>query len=371
METDLVRVWQLLNELSDQLVHNQKITNSLQSQAGSLKDQAANSGSGFALRRCNADISKETFESELERMNAQIIIENQTLLQENKQLSLLLKEYENTMETIMTKFRNHALAAQQHELTLTRHYETLLLTRDTQSMSTDLTANANTSQSLQRLALYLRGLLRSMSGENPEHDPHYQYNLDPDYDGSGFGITNLEELQSLVEALDQKGAAGYSGTEGREDWALERECEISRLERENDELRRLLGIDEANMAERGVSLDEERAESGRYSTYLSSAMRRQGSNDGYSSRPYWDNGSMGAPLQRMDMQPGMRAAQGRRPGMFGSQRGGLLGGSVRGLTVSGSGSSPLGAWSNQPSSPAPPMMERTGWSGGSNLDLSR
>lgn len=51
----------------------------------------------------------ETFESELERMNAQIIIENQALLQENKQLSILLKEYENTMETIMAKFRNHAV----------------------------------------------------------------------------------------------------------------------------------------------------------------------------------------------------------------------------------------------------------------------
>lgn len=43
-------------------------------------------------------------------MNAQIIIENQTLLHENKQLSLLLKEYEGTMETIMAKFRNHAVS---------------------------------------------------------------------------------------------------------------------------------------------------------------------------------------------------------------------------------------------------------------------
>ena len=51
----------------------------------------------------------ETFESELERMNAQIIIENQTLLHENKQLSILLKEYESTMETVMSKFRNHAV----------------------------------------------------------------------------------------------------------------------------------------------------------------------------------------------------------------------------------------------------------------------
>ena len=54
-------------------------------------------------------MSLESFESELERMNAHIIIENQTLLHENKQLSALLKEYEGTMETIMSKFRNHAV----------------------------------------------------------------------------------------------------------------------------------------------------------------------------------------------------------------------------------------------------------------------
>lgn len=51
----------------------------------------------------------ETFESELERHNAQLIIENQTLLHENKQLSILLKEYESTLETIMQKFRTHAV----------------------------------------------------------------------------------------------------------------------------------------------------------------------------------------------------------------------------------------------------------------------
>ena len=57
----------------------------------------------------------EVFESELERHNAHIIIENHTLLQENKQLSALLKEYEETMETVMSKFRNHAV---RHGLTL-------------------------------------------------------------------------------------------------------------------------------------------------------------------------------------------------------------------------------------------------------------
>lgn len=51
----------------------------------------------------------ELFDSELERVNAQIIIENQTLQHENKQLDLLLNEHETTMDTIMSKFRNHAV----------------------------------------------------------------------------------------------------------------------------------------------------------------------------------------------------------------------------------------------------------------------
>lgn len=42
-------------------------------------------------------------------MNAAIIIENQTLQHENKQLNSLLKEYETTLETVMAKFRNQAV----------------------------------------------------------------------------------------------------------------------------------------------------------------------------------------------------------------------------------------------------------------------
>lgn len=54
--------------------------------------------------------STESFESESERVNAQTIIENQTVHHENKQLSLLLKEYEQTLETVMAKFRSHAVS---------------------------------------------------------------------------------------------------------------------------------------------------------------------------------------------------------------------------------------------------------------------
>jgi hypothetical protein len=37
MDNELLRIWQLVHELSEQLAHNQKITNALQSQANTLK----------------------------------------------------------------------------------------------------------------------------------------------------------------------------------------------------------------------------------------------------------------------------------------------------------------------------------------------
>lgn len=43
-------------------------------------------------------------------MNAALIIENQQLQHENKQLNVLLKEYEQTLETVMSKFRSQAVS---------------------------------------------------------------------------------------------------------------------------------------------------------------------------------------------------------------------------------------------------------------------
>ncbi|KAJ7897298.1 hypothetical protein B0H14DRAFT_400135 [Mycena olivaceomarginata] len=383
MENELVRIWQIVHELSEQLAQNQKTTAALQTQAASLKNQATHTGTGFVLRRFNTDIANETFESELERMNAQIVIENQTLLHENKQLSKLLKEYEGTLETVMAKFRNHALATQQHELNLTRHYEALLLTHETQNLSMDLASGTDLARSLQRVSQLLRGMLRSMAGEDTYLNPETE---------SPSNFVDPADLEALLSALDEPGQPGYAGTEGREDWALERECEITRLEQENAELRRLLGIDAESLAASGVHLDLER-EPGRFASILArrrsgSGHAQQGSGDG-PRVSYWDtvggngNGQQqqqqqqqqqfqqqlagaGAPLQRaMDLQPGMRAGQAtRRPGMFGAGRGLIPGGLG---PAPGQGS----LWSNQ--APPPPGPDRPWQSPGgvTSMEFSR
>lgn len=155
MDSDLLRLWGLVAELSEQLNANRAMTAALQSQASQakvclftgasapfLQVQGVEYGaihprdklSTLALGLCcDASIpifrkvcvcnivqirhlrlmpssSAEVFESELERMNASLIIENQTLLHENKQLNSLLKEYEQTLETVMTKFRSQAVS---------------------------------------------------------------------------------------------------------------------------------------------------------------------------------------------------------------------------------------------------------------------
>jgi len=58
----------------------------------------------------DASVVIERFESEQERTNAATVIENHALVQENRQLGLLLKEYEHAMENIMNKFRSYAVS---------------------------------------------------------------------------------------------------------------------------------------------------------------------------------------------------------------------------------------------------------------------
>jgi len=51
----------------------------------------------------------DVYESELERMNAAMMADNHALQRDNKQLNGLIKEYEQTLENVMSAFRNRAV----------------------------------------------------------------------------------------------------------------------------------------------------------------------------------------------------------------------------------------------------------------------
>ncbi|GAA5833432.1 hypothetical protein JCM9279_001521 [Rhodotorula babjevae] len=178
--TEMERLWALLSELSAQLSHNRQQTEELHRRAEELKAQAVHTQTGYTLRRFNLDVSQEDFESELEKLNVSLVMENQALQQENRQLSSLLKDYESTLEAVMGKFRAHAHATQQHHLDLTRHYESLLLNMPVSipppaDMPQDPT-NAEAPPidplhlqlSLSHLASLVRKALRALQGEDPD-----------------------------------------------------------------------------------------------------------------------------------------------------------------------------------------------------------
>ena len=52
----------------------------------------------------------EEFTSEVEAFASHMVLENQQLQHDNKQLNGLLKEYETTLETVMGKFRGMAVS---------------------------------------------------------------------------------------------------------------------------------------------------------------------------------------------------------------------------------------------------------------------
>ncbi len=95
-------------------------------------------------------------------------------------------------------FSQHDVQCQ--ELTRIREYESRILEREAEAQLAQLRAQTAFSASLTRVSTLLRRAFRALNGEGGDGDP---------------------------DAAD---------------WALERECELARLERENAVLRMLLGV---------------------------------------------------------------------------------------------------------------------------------
>ncbi|CAL1712754.1 unnamed protein product [Somion occarium] len=240
-ESDITRIYSLLIEVSDQMSHTRSMARSLHNVADGVKAQAVQSQTGFVLRKYNLDKSQE-YDAELERMNAAMSAENQTLVNDNKQLNALIKEYEQTLENVMATFRNRANEVQQRELAIIRDYERKLLIRETEELVKALECTSSQSLSLTRLGQTLRAMTRSLNGEEPEYlpedfDAEGASSNDPNHIASSLslslpsGVNSLELNETEVGQKEKELAAA--------EWALERECELARLERENEHLRKL------------------------------------------------------------------------------------------------------------------------------------
>lgn len=109
---------------------------------------------------------------------------------------------------------------QEHELELIRKYEAVLLTKEAEQQMEELDTNMAFSSSVSMLGKNLRKALRALDGEDAQE--------------SGDERDDITVLAAS-------------------EWALDRECELARLERENAELRRMLGL-EVEVEQTSISL---------------------------------------------------------------------------------------------------------------------
>ena len=110
---------------------------------------------------------------------------------------------------------NFQREVQEHELTVIRDFESRILSLQDEDSAKRLTASTAQSESLARLSRSFRQFMRSIGGEGPSSDDS----------------PKTDDLES------------WSAASSSAEWALERDCELARLEKENDELRRMISAD--------------------------------------------------------------------------------------------------------------------------------
>ncbi|KAH7097709.1 hypothetical protein BKA62DRAFT_715647 [Auriculariales sp. MPI-PUGE-AT-0066] len=217
-ERELWLLYGAVLELSDQLEKNRGVAFDLAAQASRLRAQANHAQSGFPLRRFNLNLSEDVYASEIHSMTCGVRAQNAEILQDNRALASLIREHESTLETVMTRFRKSALENQKRELSISRTYESVLLAREERQERAALETETRTRDVLSRLGSRLRSAWRTSQGEVV---------TDCSFTTSSFQTYPLPDSDEGARALA--------------DWSLERECELARLERENADLRRMIG----------------------------------------------------------------------------------------------------------------------------------
>lgn len=126
------------------------------------------------------------------------------------------------------------LEAQNRELGIARTYETALLARDDRLHITSLSTATSGDATVARLSALLRAAMRASQGED---DPSAPAAASPRDESTSRSASSLSSSSFGFGDDDEPPDDARS----RADHALERECELARLERENAELRRMLG----------------------------------------------------------------------------------------------------------------------------------
>ena len=118
-------------------------------------------------------------------------------------------------------------------MSLIREYETKLLALEETNATQELQTSTAISDSLARISRLLRQCLRVQGGEPASEES-----------GSREKGSVEEELEQVTQSLYER-EPWLSRDATQAEWALEREIELSRLEKENEELRRMLALQAA------------------------------------------------------------------------------------------------------------------------------
>ena len=182
-------------------------------------------------------------------MNNALASENQTLQYDNKQLNSLLKEYEQTLDSVMSSFRKRAVSlfllpasihlcfnhilkhdVQLQELETIKHYESILISSETEILNAQLASDTSLSLLIAKCSRLLRMVLRLTGGEEPT----------PPSPPASPPLSSISDASNIFETRCSPDLVSSTP----QDWSLDREAELSRLEKENEELRMLLQASE-------------------------------------------------------------------------------------------------------------------------------
>ncbi|KAL2038097.1 hypothetical protein N7G274_009044 [Stereocaulon virgatum] len=124
-QMDVNFLYQKVCELSEVLKENREKTQSIISSAEELATRAAGNGAAPSLQEANAEISGARI-ADLERQLSREQNKSRILLEEQKENTKLIGEYENALGDIVKDVREYSFNTKTRETNIARHYNKLL-----------------------------------------------------------------------------------------------------------------------------------------------------------------------------------------------------------------------------------------------------